>query len=45
MHERLVQAERAKIEQHERKFGLGEHGGYTHALWSEIKSVPLDEAL
>jgi hypothetical protein len=34
-----LQEEIATIEAHERRFGEGEMGGYTHATWRELKSL------
>lgn len=41
-----VLAELKVIAKHECQYGPGECGGYTYALWSEVKNIPnLDEML
>ena len=32
-------ADLARIREHERQFGPGEFGGYTHATWREVKAA------
>lgn len=36
-----VQRELASIVEHELKHGAGEYGGYTHAIWDEIRGYEL----
>jgi hypothetical protein len=37
-----LRAELAQHAAHERQFGPGEFGGYTHATWNELADLPLD---
>jgi hypothetical protein len=39
-----VRHELEEIAAHEAKYGPGEFGGYTHALWAEIQGIKLAEA-
>lgn len=40
-----IQREISSIEELEIKHGSGEFGGYTYALWSEIKSIKFDKEI
>jgi hypothetical protein len=40
-----VQIEISSIDKLEIKYGSGEFGAYTHALWSEIKSIKFDKEI
>ena len=41
----LARASLASIAEHERQFGKGEFGGYTHLTWREVKAASLDSVV